>query len=750
MSLGRCGTPPDRDGLKRAARFVAAQLAAVFAYAIIISQHAGELLQAPQSGLCLGYIGPGAGVALVGSFLVVFVAVLSAVLALLTWPVRALWRTVRGRRAYARAQARRVVVIGLDGLEPTLVERGMAAGRLPNLAALRDAGTYARLGTTCPPLSPVAWSSFATGCNPGKHNIFDFLTRHPPDYSPRMTSVEMRPPRRGFRIGRRIVSLGRPRITLLRRSKPFWSVLGDAGVFSSVLRVPITFPPERFRGVQLSAMCVPDLRGTQGTFTHFVEGAPETLEGDDETRGERVSVHREAGRVRALLPGPRNSLRVDQPELGVPIEVRRHGKGRLRLHVNGHSVPLAAGRYTPWVPVSFRLGMARRLGGIARFYLKRFEPPFEMYCTPIHLDPRSPAMPISYPRAYAPYLGNLLGPFATLGLAEDTGGLSSGVLDEEAFLQQTYDIHAERERMLFDVLRRQRCGLVACVFDAPDRIQHMFWRFMDERHPARGGSGADGDADARATPDANPHGDTILDMYTRMDALVGRIRARLSRQDVLLVLSDHGFHPFRRCVDLNAWLRENAFLRLKDGARTSNAPFLADVDWSRTQAYALGLAGIFINLKGREGQGIVEPGDEARQLVSELRLRLTGLRDDAGQAVAVHEALPRATAYRGPYVENAPDLIVGYASGYRVAWQAAMGKCGETVFTDNTRAWSGDHCIHPKLAPGVLFSDRKLRTERAQIIDLGPTVLDLFGVQVPDYMDGTSLLPDPSKLNAPG
>src|SRR5919201_7028541 len=208
------------------------------------------------------YIGPGAGFALAGSFLAVFAAVCSAVLMLLTWPARLLWRALFGRRAVARSRFKRVVILGLDGLDYTLTERMLAEGKLPHMEALRKQGCFKPLATTLPPISPVAWSSFQTGTNPGKHNIYDFLTPDLTTYQPKLSSVEIRPPRRVLRLGKYRIPLGRADVRLLRKSRPFWNYLGDRGVFSSILRVPITFPPENLRGVLLSAICAPDLRGT--------------------------------------------------------------------------------------------------------------------------------------------------------------------------------------------------------------------------------------------------------------------------------------------------------------------------------------------------------------------------------------------------------------------------------------------------------------------------------------------------------
>ena len=676
------------------------------------------------------YIGPAAGIVLIGSFLTILTALFSTLFFIATYPARLVWRSVRSGRAVARAKTKRVVVLGLDGLEPTVTERLMDEGRLPNLAALRATGAYRRLGTSCPPLSPVAWSSFTTGSNPGKHNIFDFIARDPATYRPAQSSVRVAPPKRTLPLGSLRIPLSAPELTGLRKSKPFWNVLGESGIFSAVVRVPITFPPDRFRGVQLSAMCVPDLRGTYGTFSYFTEGEAAGATTDGDVGGDIVPVTRHGDTVRGALRGPNDPLRGDHRELSVPFTVTRRGDA-LTLQIDGTTIPLTLDELTPWVHVRFRtMAGLIKVRGICRFQLRSFDAPFALYCTPVQIDPGRPAMPISHPPNYAKYLSKATGDYSTLGLAEDTWALSEQRIDEDAFLRQAYDIHDERERMFFDALQRVRRGCVVCVFDAPDRIQHMFWRFTERDHPARP------DADAGA------HDATIEAMYERMDDLVGRTVAELDDDTALFVMSDHGFKSFQRGIDLNAWLRANGYLALKDGAPTPSRTYLADIDWAQTKAYALGLAGIFLNVRGREGHGIVDPEDAAA-LRREIATKLTGLTDPGrDDTVAIHEAMPRDDVFHGPYADDAPDIIVGYRSGYRVSWDAVIGKCTDHVFCDNTKAWSGDHCIHPDLVPGVLFSSRRDLRDQANIVDLAPTVLDLFGVRVPGYMDGQTLLCD--------
>jgi len=673
------------------------------------------------------YIGPGAGFAVLGSFLVVIAAVALGGLVLVTWPLRAILRSHRRRRAFARAQVDRVIVLGLDGMDPDIVERMIAAGRLPNLAALADRGSYARLSTTCPAMSPVAWSSFMTGATPGRHGIFDFLHRDPKTYLPDLSSARIRPPRRVLSLGRLAVPLGRPSIRLLRRSRPFWSVLSDHGVFSTVIRVPITFPPERFGGLLLSGMCVPDLRGTQGSYTFFTSASDAETE---DIGGRRLPLTRENGCYRGALPGP--PLTASSEPAQIEFRLYPHGNSQARLHIAGTRVPLTQGRHSDWVPLSFRVAPGLRANGICRFYLRSAVPPVELYASPINIDPERPALPVSHPLVYSVYLSKRLGRFATLGLAEDTWALNEGILDDAAFREQCDLMFHERRRMLLNALDNARRGCVVCVFDTTDRIQHMFWRYADPGHPAPRECDQD-------------HGRAIDAAYEQADALVGEVMARLRERDALLVMSDHGFQSFRRGVNLNSWLLREGYLALKPGA-TGDSQWLRDVDWSHTRAYAIGLGGLYLNVRGREAQGIV-PHEQVAALKAELIGKLTGLADGDG-SVAIERVFDTAAVNAGPYSSEGPDLTIGYGVGYRASWDAAQGKVSGPVIEDNTRRWSGDHCCDPKHVPGILFSSRPLAARQPRIIDIAPTILFWFGVETPAYMQGRSLLPDERKEGA--
>jgi predicted AlkP superfamily phosphohydrolase/phosphomutase len=674
-------------------------------------------------GQAQAYIGPGAGFAIVGSFLVMFAALFSMALALFTWPIYFVIRAIRGSRAFSRSRIKKFVILGLDGMDYALTQKLMAEGKLPNLAKLREQGCFKRLATTIPSISPVAWSSFQTGSNPGKHNIFDFLTRDKHNYQPKLSSVDIRGPRRKISLGKYQLPVGRADIRLLRKGKPFWITLGDHGIFSSVLRVPITFPPEKFHGVQLSGMCVPDLRGTQGMFSSYTTRAPES---DERTGGEVFHMTKNGNTVEAELIGPPNPFSKDNNVMRCPFVVTIKNDDSADLSINGNAHSLKRDSYTEWIKVSFRVAPGVKVSGICKFLLQSITPEFELYVTPINIDPEKPAMPISHPPVFSTYLAKRQGPFATLGLAEDSWALNEKVLVDESFIQQCIGMDQEREKMFFDLLDKVKRGLCVCVFDGSDRIQHTFWRQIDKEHPAH----------QEQLWQQQPN--VIEELYKRMDALVGNVLARCNdRGTVLMVISDHGFSTFRYGVDLNRWLEENGYLEVRSEIRDQKN--LVAVDWSRTRAYALGLAGIYLNLRGREAQGTVDPGDEATRLRQEIAERLQVLTDPERDQAAVRHVYNALEVYRGPYKNEAPDLIVGYNRGYRASWETAIGQVTDRIFHNNTKAWSGDHCIDHSLVPGVLFCNRAITAEGPRLIDIAPTVLDMFGVEVPKYMDGGPL-----------
>lgn len=654
--------------------------------------------------VAFAYIGPGAGFAVAGSGLVFLASIGMFFATIIVGPCIWALRWIRGRKAAKKARAKRVVIVGLDGLDPELVDSFIAEGALPNLSALQKEGGYKRLKTTLPALSPVAWSSFQTGVNPGAHNIFDFITRDKRTCLPLLSSTKTES----------------NKIKLLRGSQPFWKILGKHGIFSNIVRVPVSYPPEEFFGTILSGMCTPDLRGSQGTFMFFSSSDKHSVEFTEGTGGEFHTFNKVGNQFYGFIEGP--LVEDTRPPSRAKIEFHLSTRDEISMDlvIQKKIVRLYVEKLSEWVPIEFTV-KRKKIPGIVRFCLRKAGDDCALYISPVNVNPEKPILPISSPRIFSTWLAKKQGYFGTLGLLEDTWGRNERALDDGLFLKQAYDTHDERVKMFFSALEQTRQGLCVGVFDASDRIQHMFWRYLDPNHPS--------------PKESDEYTHTIRRMYEKMDALVGDIRAKLSPKDWLFVMSDHGFASFRRGVNLNAWLKQEGYLVLKENA-TGNRDYLQDVDWGKTKAYAIGLAGLFINKKGRERVGIVEEA-EYQRLKQEIASKLEKITDPESKGPAIKRVYDTAKEYSGIYAAEAPDLIVGYYKGYRVSWESVTGKLEPTIFTDNVKAWSGDHHIDPELVPGILFSNRPFTEEIADIRDMAPTVLNIFGVSPPRYMEGT-------------
>ena len=616
-----------------------------------------------------------------------------------------------------RAAIRKVVVIGLDGLEPKIVEAMMAAGELPHLSKLASQGGFSRVATTSPAQTPVAWSTFATGLNPGGHGIFDFIRRDPATYQPDL-ALNRHEQKNAWLP---------PRAVNLRRGMPVWDRLAASGIGSTVLRCPCTYPAKLDLGRMLSGMGVPDLRGGLGTSTFYSDAtdlAPR--EAENVVRLERGS----GGIVTAHLVGPKNPK--DRATLRAEFTIEPDyvdSSVTIRL---GPSDPLVVrrGEWSDWLRVKFKAGLLQSVRGLVRFHLVRLEPTLELYASPINFDPDSPPFPICDPPGFAAELADELGVFHTTGMIEDHAGLKNGRIDEHAFLDQCAEVWNEREAMMLHELERFDEGLFYCLFDTPDRVQHMFWRYREPGHPALGG----------LAPSPEFAG-VIEGQYRRADEAAGRALAMVDDRTRVIVLSDHGFGSFRRGVHLNSWLHDQGLLTLRDGAEPGDSAdaFPRNIDWSRTRAYALGLGGIYLNLEGREGQGIVAPAD-AGALSTEIARGLTGLLDGEHGVSAIRGVKTREELYRGPYAPESPDLVVHFAEGYRVSWSASLGGTASGHFEDNREKWAGDHIVDPALVPGILLMNMPFRGTDANLLDLAPTILDALGLPESAELEGSSLL----------
>jgi predicted AlkP superfamily phosphohydrolase/phosphomutase len=481
-------------------------------------------------------------------------------------------------------------------------------------------------------------------------------------------------------------------------------------------------------GRLLSGMGVPDLRGGFGTATYYA------TDGDLAPRESEqvVSVSPDSsGAVSTYLIGPRHPR--DRSDLRAEMTVRPGSElGTVLLRVAGgdEELLLREGCWSDWLRIRFKAGLLQSIRGLVRFLLVRRAPDFALYASPVQFDPEEPMFPISAPARFAGELAGAIGPYATAGMIEDHAGLSNGRIDEAAFLDQCNDTWRERANMMLSELDRFDQGLFFCLFDTPDRVQHMFWRFREPDHPSHRGAPFDPEL-----------GRAIEEQYRRADAVVGMALERADDETLVIAMSDHGFGGFRRGVDLNRWLWENGLLALKPGVEPGPGAGdqFREVDWGRTRAYAMGLGGIYLNLQDREGSGIVSPA-EADSLRQAIVKGLTGLQDPQGGAVAIRGVATREQLYAGPLACDSPDLVVHFAEGFRVSWASSLGGSADSLFEDNVKKWGGDHVVDPSLVPGVLFLDRPFRGERARLLDLAPTILEALGVPGGPDLEGSSLL----------
>ncbi len=616
----------------------------------------------------------------------------------------------------------KVIVLGVDGFEPKIVEELMKEGKLPNFSRLKEIGAYSHMATTMPAESPVAWSSFITGTNPGGHGIFDFLLRDPKTYMPYLTLSKFEPPKRSINVGNKKIFLDKAKIVSYRKGTPFWRILSQKGISSVILRCPVTFPPEKIKGRMLSGFGVPDIMGTQGTFSFYTR---EEIIDPEGINSKIFPVSFKNGKAETFIRGPKDRTLKKPEDMKVPLYLElNEEKKKLKILFQNKEIELGEGEWSPWQRIRFRRGLVR-VNAICHFYLQSIEPEFGLYLSPLNFDPEKPSFPISYPASFSKELAREIGLYCTLGEPGETWALNEGRIDDEAVVQQYYQVLGEREKMLFTELKKFRSGLFFCYFGVTDTIQHMFWRTIDRESPLY--------------DEFLVKKNIIPDFYQAIDKILGKVMKKYVDDNTTLILfSDHGFSAFHRVVHLNTYLKENNFLRLKKD-KTSSGEFLENVDWKNTKAYGLGFAGIYINQKGREKYGIVEVGEEKRKLEDEIIKKLREIRDPKNGKEVIKNVYRKEDIYHGPYLDNAPDLIVGYNACYRASWQTVLGGVPVELIEDNKKKWSGDHIIDSSLVPAILFVNKKMNSNNPRIIDIAPTILGLFDIEVPKEMDGKPL-----------
>jgi predicted AlkP superfamily phosphohydrolase/phosphomutase len=620
----------------------------------------------------------------------------------------------------------KVLVLGMDGMDPGLVRRFVSEGVMPNFKKLIASGQFGELQTTMPPHSPVAWSSFITGCNPGGHGIYDFVHRDPATFTPYMSTSRSFDSSKEVKVGPWTIPLGSGRVELMRKGPAFWNILAERDIPSTIVQIPANFPVAPSDVNALSGMGTPDLLGSYGTCAYITDSTVENSAALTGTKVIKVSAVNHV--FKANLEGPKNALRADRAPSTVEITIRRDPyEPVVKISISGHEVLLKQGEWSEWIPVSFPLmPMFASVSGMVRIYVKEAHPRLKIYISPINVDPLEPSLPICSPAGYSRELSQAVGRFYTQGFPADQKALSEGILSDDEYLTQAHIVLDENMRMFEYELARFNEGVFFFYFSSIDQNCHMLLRTMDPTHPLYR---PEASADVK---------NAIRGFYQRMDFALGRAMEKIDSRTTLYALSDHGFAPFTREFNLNTWLYNNGYLALTDPSKIGQGEFFEHVDWSRTKAYGLGINGLYINVEGRDKFGTVKPEDTAK-LARDIAERLPSVNDPRNGAAIITKVYDSQKLYSGPFVDLAPDLVVGYQRGYRSSDETVLGKVPEELVADRTNLWSADHCMDPAVVPGMLLSNKPWKKERPAIWDLAPTILGDFGISRPGEMDGEKI-----------
>lgn len=626
--------------------------------------------------------------------------------------------TAQGRRDTSQ----KMLILGFDGLDHHLLKVFIRQGKLPAFARLWRDGDFKPLGTSIPPQSPVAWSNFITGTDPGGHAIFDFIHRDPQQYLPTFSASKTEEAKRTLTFGNHVLPLSGGKVTLLRQGKAFWQYLEEYDIPATVFKIPSNYPPAPTKQRTISGMGTPDILGTYGIFNFYTTT---TAEVQQDIGGGRIhNVYIIGNQIEAKLPGPINSFKKDRPETFITFKVYIDPiHPVVKISLPGEEFILQEGEWSGWKKVEFPLIPTQSVSGICMFYLKQVRPDFKLYVSPVNIDPANPALPLTTPSSYAEELAEKFGPFFTKGLPADTSALDSDILDEREFLTQDDFVLAERKAMFDYELSRFESGLLFYYVSSTDQRQHMFWRLIDKNHPSY---------DPQL---AQEFGSAIENIYIEVDKILDKALAKIDKNTVLMVMSDHGFSPFRYSFNLNTWLKENGYLSLINEWKQGEEDLFLNVDWRRTKAYAVGLNGLYINLKGREAEGIV-PDREKESLVREIAHKLESYIDPATGERPIIKAYVSQDVYHGPFVSEAPEIVLGYNHGYRVSWTSPLGGIPKKIIEPNNEKWSGDHCMDPSVIPGILMTNRPIKHTSPCLYDLTATILKTFGISIPPEMRG--------------
>ena len=600
---------------------------------------------------------------------------------------------------------KKILIVGIDGLDPDICRELIKKNKMPNLKALIENGTLKDLQIINPAQSPVSWSCLACGVNPGKHGIFDFIHRNPKTYLPKL-SICSPSANGGTALGNDL------------KAVPFWKYTSKAGIPTTIIRWPVSFPPERINGELLGGLGVPDVCGLLNSYRFFT-----THPGKWKENKNLQKVILNGKTFSGKIPGPKKAL-------GKNAEIEFTGEilpdnSSLSFQIQGSNVIVKEGEFSSFIDITYKVGLLKKIKAISTIYVSKIpenpDDALEFYFSSPEIDPRKPALQFTYPEKFSKTLSDKIGTYHTLGIAEDINAAKVGHLPLKAFFEQCKSVDAERMKMLNYELDKFKSGVLAVVFDTSDRWQHLGWRGSE------------------LSSDKKDCGKIVKEYYEKYaDKIFGRIREAIDKNTAVLVFSDHGFTSFERAFNMNTWLVENGYMILKGELSEKDSALFKKVDWSRTKAYCLGFCDIYINIKGREGKGIVDE-KAALKIKNEIIERLKKYIDPKTKIAPIHEVYDANQIYFGEYQKDGPDLVVGFKPGYRMGWQTAIGGLADKICETEKSEWKGDHLVDASFVSGTFYANFPLISKQPKTTDIAPTILDLCGINVPSNMDGVSL-----------
>jgi len=586
----------------------------------------------------------------------------------------------------------KVLVIGIDALDPKIINK--LIDKLPNFRRLE---TYASLETTIPPETPVAWSAASTGTNPGKYGIFDFIDRDLKNNQPKLNlTIEKE-------------GIIKPEYICAMRGTPFWRVLTQNNIPATIIRWPVTFPPEKVKGYMLSGLGVVDAKGMLNNYSFYTD-----KETDNEDGKEKVIVVKiENNTIKTYISGPliRKKNEIVDKKIPMNIEIKND---KITIKIDEKEYIIKNNEWSEIIKIKFKILPFIDYHGIFNIYLQSIKP-FEMYMSSIQIDPENQFIDITYPKEYGKELVKNIGLFYTLGMPEDTKAVTEHKMSRKIFIQQVSQIEEERRKMFFYEFNRFNEGVYAFAFDSGDRLKHLFWKNNLEEE------------DFEIPRE-------IEEYYTDKDKFLGEVLSKLEDNTKLIIFSDHGFGNFQRQVNINLWLVNEGYMRIKGKKEDSLLKF---VDWENTKAYSVGFTSLYINMKDRENMGIVKK-EEYEELLNEILNNLKNLKDNKKSVIT--NLYKGKEVYKGEYSHLAPDIVLGFSQGYRMSWKSAIGALDSDVISDNEGEWKGDHLMDRSHVPGVFFANFKINRKNPSIIDIAPTILKLCNIKISENMDGVPLI----------